>query len=84
MLEGDDDAVSLLQEKEIDNLAGKMHTHTRVHTQSHTCAQAFTHAQTQRRIKRLRLLFLVPFRPRLFTSKGKCGICGTCDVLQMN
>lgn len=24
MLEGDDDAVSLLQEKEIDNLAGKM------------------------------------------------------------
>ncbi len=26
MLEGDDDAVSLLQEKEIDNLAGKMHT----------------------------------------------------------
>lgn len=25
MLEGDDDAVSLLQEKEIDNLAGKMH-----------------------------------------------------------
>lgn len=30
MLEGDDDAVSLLQEKEIDNLAGK-HTHTRTH-----------------------------------------------------
>lgn len=28
MLEGDDDAVSLLQEKEIDNLAGKRHTHT--------------------------------------------------------
>lgn len=27
MLEGDDDAVSLLQEKEIDNLAGKMETH---------------------------------------------------------
>ena len=24
MLEGDDDAVSLLQEKEIDNLAGKL------------------------------------------------------------
>ena len=28
MLEGDDDAVSLLQEKEIDNLAGKMHKPT--------------------------------------------------------
>lgn len=27
MLEGDDDAVSLLQEKEIDNLAGMIHTH---------------------------------------------------------
>lgn len=26
MLEGDDDAVSLLQEKEIDNLAGETHT----------------------------------------------------------
>lgn len=32
MLEGDDDAVSLLQEKEIDNLAGKMHTP--IHTQT--------------------------------------------------
>ena len=31
MLEGDDDAVSLLQEKEIDNLAGKMRAQT--HTQ---------------------------------------------------
>lgn len=27
MLEGDDDAVSLLQEKEIDNLAGKVEMH---------------------------------------------------------
>lgn len=33
MLEGDDDAVSLLQEKEIDNLAGKTHTHKYTHTQ---------------------------------------------------
>jgi len=33
MLEGDDDAVSLLQEKEIDNLAGEItHTHTHTHT----------------------------------------------------
>ncbi len=32
MLEGDDDAVSLLQEKEIDNLAGKMHTRKDTHT----------------------------------------------------
>lgn len=61
MLEGDDDAVSLLQEKEIDNLAGETKpTHTRTHT--------------QRRINRLRLLFLVRFRPRIFTSKGKWGI----------
>lgn len=29
MLEGDDDAVSLLQEKEIDNLAGKAHAAAR-------------------------------------------------------
>lgn len=81
MLEGDDDAVSLLQEKEIDNLAGNTHTHTYVHT--HTCTHALTRAQTQQRIKCLRLLFLVRFRPRLFTSKGKCGICGTCDLLQL-
>lgn len=39
MLEGDDDAVSLLQEKEIDNLAGKTHTHT--------CTHAFTHVHTR-------------------------------------
>lgn len=32
MLEGDDDAVSLLQEKEIDNLAGKKQTNTHTHT----------------------------------------------------
>lgn len=32
MLEGDDDAVSLLQEKEIDNLAGKTHAHKYTHT----------------------------------------------------
>lgn len=35
MLEGDDDAVSLLQEKEIDNLAGKMPSHKDTHTHSH-------------------------------------------------
>lgn len=33
MLEGDDDAVSLLQEKEIDNLAGQMHT--KAYSQTH-------------------------------------------------
>lgn len=38
MLEGDDDAVSLLQEKEIDNLAGKTHTHVR--TRIHTCTDS--------------------------------------------
>lgn len=32
MLEGDDDTVSLLQEKEIDNLAGKMHSHKDTHS----------------------------------------------------
>ena len=40
MLEGDDDAVSLLQEKEIDNLAGEMHAHTHTHARTHT--QNFT------------------------------------------
>lgn len=36
MLEGDDDAVSLLQEKEIDNLAGKMDTHKDTYTHTRT------------------------------------------------
>lgn len=39
MLEGDDDAVSLLQEKEIDNLAGKTHTHKYTHTQCYSTSE---------------------------------------------
>ena len=75
MLEGDDDTVSLLQEKEIDNLAGetkRLHSHTRTHT--HTLG-------TQGRINCLRLLFLVRIRPRLFTSKGKCAIRSVAAAL---
>lgn len=41
MLEGDDDAVSLLQEKEIDNLAGKTETQKGTHTHS---MDDFTHS----------------------------------------
>lgn len=39
MLEGDDDAVSLLQEKEIDNLAGKIHAPKDTHTYTHIMLQ---------------------------------------------
>lgn len=39
MLEGDDDAVSLLQEKEIDNLAGKMHAPKHTHTQHYSTTE---------------------------------------------
>lgn len=41
MLEGDDDAVSLLQEKEIDNLAGEAKC---LHARTHTRVRAYTHA----------------------------------------
>lgn len=42
MLEGDDDAVSLLQEKEIDNLAGET---KRLHVRTHTKVRTHTHTQ---------------------------------------
>lgn len=44
MLEGDDDAVSLLQEKEIDNLAGEAKC---LHARTHTHARARTHTHSQ-------------------------------------
>lgn len=40
MLEGDDDAVSLLQEKEIDNLAGTIHTFSEKTRTQTDCATA--------------------------------------------
>jgi len=86
MLEGDDDAVSLLQEKEIDNLAGIQH---KLPPQIHGTAKQMSAKGQPAPTAPLQLfmwkpclvnacanvftctLFLVAFRPRVFISRGK-------------